>query len=37
MMARKNGACQVVKASITVFAPESLAMTLSIIVAMTDN
>ncbi len=36
-MARKNGACQVIKASITVLAPEALPMTLSIIVAVANN
>jgi hypothetical protein len=37
MVSRKNGACQVIKASITVLTPEALPMTLSIIVPVTDN
>jgi len=37
MVPRKNGARQVIKASIAVLAPIALTMTLSIIVAMADN
>jgi hypothetical protein len=37
MMPGKNGASQVIKASVTVFAPVALAMTLSIIVAVADH
>jgi hypothetical protein len=37
MVSRKNGACQIIKASIAVFAPVALPMTLSIIVAVADN
>jgi len=37
MVSRKNGACQIIKASIAGFAPVALPMTLSIIVAVADN
>jgi hypothetical protein len=37
MVSRKNGACQVIKASIAVLAPVALAMTPSIIVAVADH
>lgn len=37
MVSRKNGTCQVIKASIAVFATVALSMTLSIIVAVADH
>ena len=37
MVSSKNGASQVVKASIALFAPVALPMPLSIIVAVADN
>ena len=37
MVPRKNGARQVIKASIAVLAPIALTMTLSILMAMADN
>ena len=37
MVPRKYGACQIIKASIAFFAPVTLPMPLSIIVAVADN
>jgi hypothetical protein len=37
MVSSKNRACQVIKASIALFTPVALPMTLSIIVAVADN